>query len=327
MIEEKTKQIIDVIRKDFGGGSVFSLGTDPQIVDKQRERLSSNLLELDWALSGGMVRGVTHEIYGMEGSGKTTIALQMIKQIQKKGGIVFFCDAEHSLNVEYAKELGIDINNLLISQPDYGEQGLDIVQCVAETGLVDLIVIDSVTGLVPKVDIDNDFTDANMGAHARLMSKMCRVLTPIISNKNIYLILINQIRQKLGVFFGSPEVTTGGNAIKFYAGMRMRVSATKVENEDDVRYLKIDLKKQKWGVPFRNIELRLILGRGFDIGYDRINYGLRVGIIQRSSSYYKLGSIGLGNGIKNAGKFLVTDEEAMKSYELAIRENKNNKTD
>lgn len=314
-MDSEIKAVVDQIRKEFGGGSVFSLGTDPQIIDEQRERLSSGLYELDWCMGGGLVRGVMHEIYGPEASSKTTLALQIIKQCQKNGGKAFYCDAEHSLDITYAKKIGVDTENLLISQPDYGEQGLDIVQTVAESGVFDIIVIDSVTGLVPKSEIDGDFTDANMGAHPRLMSKMCRVLTPIINKQNIYFVVVNQVRQKIGVFFGSPETTTGGNGIKYYAGMRIRVSSTKEsDNDNGVRLIKADFKKQKWGTPYRNSIMRLVLGEGFDVGYDRLMYGLRCSFIERNSSTYKLDGEWLGNGKVQAAKTLSENEDIIKRF-------------
>lgn len=326
-MDKEISNVIQQIRKQFGRGSVFSLGADPQIIDEQRERLSTGLYELDHCMGGGLVRGVMHEIWGPEASSKTTLALQIIKECQLNGGKAFYLDAEHSLNIEYAKKIGVNINELIISQPDFGEQGLDITQVVAESGVFDIIVIDSVTGLVPKAEIDGDFTDVNMGAHPRLMSKMCRVLTPIINKQNIYLVLINQVRHKIGVFFGSPETTTGGNAIKFYSGMRMRVSASKEDDTtvDSVRIIKVDFKKQKWGTPFKTTELRLILGEGYDIGYDRLMFGVNRGFIKQNSSAYHIDGQWLGNGKKQASLSLIDDSKGFKEiYDKYIKQQRGN---
>lgn len=318
------KSIVDDIRGKFGQGSCFFLDQDPTIISSDTtERASTGLYELDWASSGGFVKGVMHEIHGNEGEGKTTLALTVMKEFIKNNMTVFYCDAEHSLNLDYARRIGVDTSKIIISQPDFGEQGLDIVQAACEGG-VNVVVIDSVTALVPKAEIDGDFTDVNMGAHARLMSKMCRVLTPIIGRNKVILILINQIRNKIGVFFGSPEVTTGGKGIKFYSGMRMRVSSSFMKKGDqkdmEKKIMRVDFIKQKWGVPYRDVELLLNIGEGINIGYDRLAYGLRMGFVSQASSYFKLGKLGLGNGKIAAAEFLMKNEEAIKLYESLRQE-------
>lgn len=326
----KANQIYELVanlQKHFGGGSIHYLGDDSDTVEfKGKNRYSSGLYELDWGMSGGLVGGTIIELFGNEGEGKTTLALKVVSALQNIGKQVFWLDAEHTLNLEYAQKLGVKTDELLISQPDYGEQGLDITQAVLFSGMVDVCVIDSVTALVPKADIDGDFTDANMGAHARLMSKMCRTLTPVIGTNDIVFIVINQIRMKIGVFFGSPEVTTGGKALKFYSGMRLRVSSSQVKKGDTVdqtkRLVKIKFAKQKWGAPFREVEEILVLGEGFDEGFDMLQYGVRVGIIVQASSFYKFSDgTALGNGKSVASQALLEADNRSK-FETLLKEKK-----
>lgn len=320
MSKEDIRTLVSSIQKDFGSGSLMLLGDEPDIIENQRDRMSSGLYELNWQMAGGLVRGGMMEIFGPEAGGKTTLALTILARLQQYGCQCHIIDAEHKLNLDYAQRLGVNTDDLLVTQPSYGEHGLDIMQAVAMTGLVDVIVVDSVTALVPKADIDGDFTDANMGAHARMMSKMCRVVTPITSQNNIIFIVINQVRQKIGVFFGSPETTTGGNAIKFYAGMRFRVSSSQVKTGGEVsqskRMLNIQCVKHQWdGQPYTKTEYMLNLGIGIDKGYDMLQYGLRKGIIEQKSSSFNMGGKHLGNGKQNAGQALLVPDMVEKYKE------------
>jgi len=303
LIREDIKKLVADAQKTWSG-NISVLGGDSSTLLMERPRISTGLKEMDRATGGGYVKGVMHEIFGNEGEGKTTLVLHGIAEIQKAGEAVLFVDAEHSLNLEYAARIGVDLDNLIIVQPDYGEQGLDITQFIMESGLVGCVVIDSVSALVPKSEIDGDFTDANMGAHARMMSKLCRVFTPIISRNDIILILINQVRLKIGQFMGNPEVTTGGKGIKFYSGMRIRVSSSKVEGTEDVRELKAKFVKHKWGKMYAEAEMRIVLGEGIDSGYDQLVGGIAdQSITQKGSCYYYNGEL-LGNGKANAIKKL-----------------------
>jgi recombination protein RecA len=317
-MDKELESFVTAINKSFGTGSVTRMGDDQSkdiTQEELKDRIHTGLRELDWATGGGLVKGVMHEIFGNEGEGKTTLAIHCMVNAQKEDPNlqIFFCDAEHTLNVEYAVNLGLDRSRVVISYPDFGEQGLDIIQQAVESGLFGMVVIDSVTALVPKADIDGDFTDANMGAHARLMSKMCRVLTPLIDRHNVCLVLINQIRMKIGVFMGSPETTTGGKGIRFYAGMRMRVSSSLVDKDDPKeKMVTVDFKKQKWGTPYRKIELKLTLGKGFDLGYDALCWAVREKkITQKSSAYYYEGEyIGSGKAQASIGLLKILEEES-----------------
>ena len=292
-------EIAKNLRSTFNIGCMV-LGENPSTIAAYKERVPTGIYEMDRATGGGYVKGCMHEIFGNEGEGKTTIALHGVAEAQRQGMNVVWLDAEHSLNLEYAAKLGVDINNLLVIQPDYGEQGLDALMSALDTGQVNYVVIDSVSALVPKSEIDGDFTDVNMGAHARLMSKMCRVITPSISRNNVVLILINQVRLKIGQFMGNPEVTTGGKGIKFYAQIRIRVSSSKIEGEEQTRELKAQFVKHKWGKMYDVAEMRINLGYGVDIYYDRLIQYLASGYLtQKGSNYYYDGK-SIANGKKNA---------------------------
>lgn len=316
----KLKELAGQIRNSYGEGSCQLLGEDV-VRSQTKERMPSGIRSLDVALNGGWVRGAMHELYGNEGEGKTTIALHTIAEAQRRGHCVAFIDAEHSLNKEYAQKLGVDTDNLLVAQPDYGEQGVEVACELCNSGIIDLLVIDSVTALVPKAEIDGDMTDACMGAHARLMSKMCRVITPSISRNGVVLILINQVRMKIGVFFGSPETTTGGKGIKFYSGMRIRIGSSQVKNggtvDESKRLVKAVFKKHKWGKMYAESEMLLNLGEGIDLGQDALWYGLHRGIITLSGSFYKMDNIKLGNGRQKAGQTLL---EHIDEYERLLHE-------
>ena len=292
-------EIAKNLRSTFGIGCMV-LGEDPSTIATYKERVPTGLYEMDRATGGGYVRGCMHEIFGNEGEGKTTIALHGVAEAQRQGMNVAYVDAEHSLNLEYAAKLGVNINDLLLIQPDYGEQGLDALLAAIETGKINYVVIDSVSALVPKAEIDGDFTDVNMGAHARLMSKMCRIITPAISRHNVVLILINQVRLKIGVFFGSPEVTTGGKGIKFYAQIRIRVSSSKIEGEEQTRELKAQFVKHKWGKMYDEAIMRINLGYGVDIYFDRLAMYLASGYLTQKGSNYYHEDKSIANGKKKA---------------------------
>lgn len=315
-MDDKIVELANQLRKTFGIGAMV-LGEDPSIINSYKERVPTGIFEMDRATGGGYVKGCMHEIFGNEGEGKTTLALHGVAAAQRMGMNVLWLDAEHSLNLDYAAKLGVDINNLLVVQPDYGEQGLDALQYAIDTHNIHYVVIDSVSALVPKSEIDGDFTDANMGAHARLMSKMCRVLTPAISRNDIVLILINQVRLKIGVFFGSPEVTTGGKGIKFYSQIRMRVSSSKIDGEtDQIRDLKVVFVKHKWGKMYDEAKMRIMLGCGVDLAFDKLSQYLASGKFElRGSNYYCEGKL-IASGkakaiawIRSEGKETINNEQ------------------
>ena len=336
-------ELVNSIQKSYGAGAIHHLGSSNTILENQYDRASTGLYELDYALSGGIVKGSMNEIFGGEGDGKTTLSLHIAGQLQKAfGWTLYILDAEHKLNLDYAQKLGVDINNILITQPEYGEIGLDIAQAVLQSGLVKIFIIDSVTALVPLSEVNGDFSDVNMGAHARLMSKMCRVLTPIIVQNGVVAIFINQVREKIGqgAMFGSPEVTTGGRALKFYCGTRIKVTSSQVKKGETVdltqRDVNINVVKQQWGTPFKKTSLRLILGEGFDKGLDLLEYMLKTGEVAQSSSSFRLVATGefLGNGKQKASETLyklvfpiveeipeIIDEEPQEKIEKEVEKN------
>jgi len=293
------------VTKSFGGGSLLLLGDEPKIVESNMKRQSFGLIDLDLKSAGGLCFGKTHEIFGNEGEGKTTLALEIIAQCQRDDLVCQYVDAEHKLNLDYAKKIGVKVDDLLFTQPSHGEHALDIIKETLQSGLIDVCVIDSITSLTPLVEINGEFTDANMGAHARLMSKMCRVLTPIINQNNVIFIAINQIRHKLGVFYGSPETTTGGKALKFYSIMRMRVSSSQFESSDKKERRQINVsfvKQQAGGRPYDKSELLLEMGVGIDKGWDLLNVGLSVGVLELAGSHVKYKGKSIGNGKLAASK-------------------------
>lgn len=318
-MDDQINSLIETVSKSFGQGSLMMLGETPEIQENQFDRISSSLYEVDWALNGGLVRGTQVEFYGPEAGGKTTLALTILAALQQFGCQAYYVDAEHKLNLEYAQKLGVNTDDLLLTQPNFGEQAVDIMQAVIGSGLVDVVVVDSVTALVPLADINNDTTDANMGVHARLMSKMCRIMTPLASRNKTLIIYINQIRYKIGVMFGSPETTTGGNALKFFCGIRARISSSQYKKGEVVdetkRKISIDLKKNQWGIPYRKVELLLNLGEGFDKEYDMIQYGLRRGFLIKKGSHVSFcdGEV-IGNGMANASKTLMENKNIRNHY-------------
>ena len=313
---------IKQIDKAFGKGALMRLG-DKDIEPIQS--ISTGSLGLDLALGiGGVPQGRVVEIYGPESSGKTTLALQITAECQKQGGVCAFIDAEHALDVVYAKNLGVDIDNLLVSQPDYGEQALDIVETIARSGAVDLIVIDSVAALTPKVELEGEMNDQQVGVQARLMSKALRKLTGVLNKMNCTVIFINQIRMKIGQMgYGSPETTTGGNALKFYASVRIDVRriATLKQGESQIgNRVKVKVVKNKVAPPFRQAEFDIMFGEGISYEGELIDYGVKLDIIDKSGAWFSYGAEKLGQGKENAKQTLKENTELRTEIETKIKE-------
>jgi len=315
------KLTIDKIEKDFGKGSVMMMNEKGET---QQEVVSTGSIGLDVALGiGGLPRGRVVEIYGPESSGKTTIATHVIAEAQKKGGMCAFIDAEHAFDSTYAQKLGVDVDNLLISQPDYGEQALEIADRLILSGALDVVVIDSVAALVPKSELEGEMGDSKMGLQARLMSQALRKLTATISKTNTICIFINQLREKIGVMFGNPETTTGGNALKFYASVRLdirRLAQIKDGEEAIGNRVKVKVVKNKVAPPFRSAEFDIVFGEGISKTGEIIDMGVELNIIQKSGSWFSYNSDKLGQG-RDAVKQLLTDNpELANEIETRIRE-------
>src|SRR5580692_2031778 len=315
------KLTIDKIDKDFGKGSVMMMNeksTEPM------EVVSTGSIGLDVALGiGGLPRGRVIEIYGPESSGKTTIATHVIAEAQKKGGMCAFIDAEHAFDSNYAKKLGVDVDNLLISQPDYGEQALEIADRLILSGALDVVVIDSVAALVPKSELEGEMGDSKMSLHARLMSQALRKLTATISKTNTICIFINQLREKIGVMFGNPETTTGGNALKFYASVRLdirRMAQIKDGEEAVGNRVKVKVVKNKVAPPFRAAEFDIVFGEGVSKSGEIIDMGVELGIVQKSGSWFSYGTDRLGQGRDTVKQLLHDNPEMAKEIEAKIRE-------
>jgi recombination protein RecA len=315
------KLTIDKIEKDFGKGSVMMMN---EKAETQQEVVSTGSIGLDVALGiGGLPRGRVVEIYGPESSGKTTIATHVIAEAQKKGGMCAIIDAEHAFDSSYAQKLGVDVDNLLISQPDYGEQALEIADRLILSGALDVVVIDSVAALVPKGELEGEMGDSKMGLQARLMSQALRKLTATISKTNTICVFINQLREKIGVMFGNPETTTGGNALKFYASVRLdirRLAQIKDGEEAVGNRVKVKVVKNKVAPPFRSAEFDIIFGEGISKTGEIIDMGVELNIIQKSGSWFSYNSDKLGQG-RDAVKQLLTDNpELANEIETKIRE-------
>ncbi len=314
------KLTIDKIDKDFGKGSVMMMNERPE---KQMEVISTGSIGLDVALGiGGLPKGRVVEIYGPESSGKTTIATHVIAEAQKKGGICAIIDAEHAFDSAYAQKLGVDIDNLLISQPDYGEQALEIADRLILSGALDVVVIDSVAALVPKGELEGEMGDSKMGLQARLMSQALRKLTATISKTNTICIFINQLREKIGVMFGNPETTTGGNALKFYASVRLDIRrAAQIKDGDEAigNHVKVKVVKNKVAPPFRSAEFDIIFGEGISKIGEIIDMGVELGIVNKSGSWFSYQGNKLGQG-RDAVKSLLQDNDGLANeIEVKIR--------
>ena len=315
------EQTLGQIEKQFGKGSILRLGTKDAIVPVAV--ISTGPISLDSALgTGGLPRGRINEIYGPESSGKTTIALQVIAEAQKRGGMAAFIDVEHALDPNYARKLGVDVDNLLVSQPDYGEQALEITGALVASGSIDVLVVDSVAALVPKAELDGEMGDSHVGLQARLMSQALRKLTGVVSKSRTCLIFINQIREKIGVMFGSPETTTGGRALKFYSSVRLdirRIAAIKDGDAVVGNRTKVKVVKNKLASPFREAEFDIIYGEGISKEGDLIDLGVANNIVEKSGSWLSYKGDRIGQGRENAKQFLKENTEMRQTIETEVR--------
>ncbi|MEM1364456.1 MAG: recombinase RecA [Pseudomonadota bacterium] len=323
---DKTKALdaaLSQIERAFGKGSIMKLGSNENIVEI--ETIPTGCLGLDIALGvGGLPKGRIIEIYGPESSGKTTMALHTLAEAQKIGGTCAFVDAEHALDPVYARKLGVDLENLLISQPDTGEQALEIADTLVRSGAVDVLVVDSVAALTPRAEIEGEMGDSLPGAQARLMSQALRKLTASISKSNTMVIFINQIRMKIGVMFGSPETTTGGNALKFYASVRLdirRIGAIKDRDEVVGNQTRIKVVKNKLAPPFKQIEFDIMYGEGVSKTGELIDLGVKAGIVEKSGAWFSYNSQRLGQGRENSKQFLRDNPEIFAEIDRLIRQN------
>ena len=312
---------VSQIEKAFGKGSIMRLGQNDASVDI--EAISTGSIGIDIALGiGGMPKGRIVEIYGPESSGKTTLALSVIAQAQKKGGTCAFIDAEHALDPSYAKKIGVDIENLLISQPDAGEQALEITDTLVRSGAIDVLVVDSVAALVPKAELEGEMGDQHMGLQARLMSQALRKLTATVSRSNTLVIFINQIRMKLGVMFGSPETTTGGNALKFYASVRIDIrSIGKIKDKEDIigTQTRVKIVKNKVAPPFKIVDFDIMYGEGISKTGELIDLGIKSGIVEKAGAWFSYKGEKLGQGRENAKLFLKEHPDVAQEIENKIR--------
>ena len=313
---------VAAIEKNYGKGSIMKLGDSSANIDI--EAIPTGSISLDVALGvGGVPRGRIIEIYGPESSGKTTVALHMIAEAQKRNGIAGFIDAEHALDPQYAKKIGVDIDNLYISQPYNGEQALEIAETMIRSGALDIVIVDSVAALVPKAEIEGDMDDQQVGLHARLMSKAMRKLTGVINRSNCAVVFINQLREKVGIMFGNPEVTTGGRALKFYASVRMdvrRVEAIKQGGEIIGNHTKVKVVKNKVAPPFKEAEFDIMFGQGISREGDLIDLAVKVDAVQKSGAWYAYKGEKIGQGRENAKTFLREHPEIMAEVEVQVRE-------
>ncbi len=310
---------LETIEKQFGKGSIMKLGDAHKV---NVETVSTGSLSLDIALGGGIPKGRIIEIYGPESSGKTTLTLHAIAEVQKSGGSAAFIDAEHALDPAYAKRLGVDTDNLLISQPDNGEQALEITETLVRSSAVDLIVVDSVAALVPRAEIEGDMGDSHMGLQARLMSQALRKLTGVISRSNTTIIFINQIRMKIGVMFGNPETTTGGNALKFYASVRMdirRISQIKLGDEIIGNRTRVKVVKNKIAPPFRQAEFDIMYNKGISRSGDVVDLGVQYNIIEKAGAWFAYGEGKIGQGREAAKTYLEENPKVLEEIAKKVR--------
>ena len=323
--EDKLKALdaaISSIERNFGKGAVMKLG-DPSAA-LNVETIPTGSLSLDIALGmGGVPKGRIVEIYGPESSGKTTVALHMVAEVQKRGGIAGFIDAEHALDPAYAKNIGVNIDELYISQPDNGEQALEITETLVRSGAVDIIIVDSVAALVPKAEIDGDMGDSHVGLQARLMSQALRKLTAVISKTNCIVIFINQLREKVGVMFGNPETTTGGRALKFYSSIRMdvrRIESLKANGEVVGNRTRVKVVKNKIAPPFREAEFDIMFGKGISREGDILDLGVTSNVVQKSGAWFAYNGDKIGQGRENAKIYLSEHPDIMEEIEQKVRE-------
>jgi recombination protein RecA len=311
------------IEKQFGKGSILRLGSKEAIVPVTV--ISSGSISLDYALGvGGFPRGRINEIFGPESSGKTTVALQVVASAQKAGGVAAFIDVEHALDPKYAAKLGVDVDNLLVSQPDYAEQALEITNALIASNAIDVLIVDSVAALVPKAELDGEMGDSHMGVQARLMSQAMRKLTGVVSRSNTCLIFINQIREKIGVMFGNPETTTGGRALKFYSSIRAdirRIAAIKDGENVIGNRTKVKVVKNKVASPFREAEFDIIYGEGISKEGDLIDLGVAQNIVEKSGSWYSFNGERIGQGRENARQFLKDNADIREQVDTTLRKN------
>ena len=325
MIKEEKQKALDAalmsIEKAYGKGSIMRLGDSS--ANMNIETIPTGSLSLDIALGlGGVPRGRIVEIYGPESSGKTTVALHMVAEVQKRDGIAGFIDAEHALDPAYAKKIGVDIDNLYISQPDSGEQALEITETMVRSGAVDIVIVDSVAALVPKAEIDGDMGDSHVGLQARLMSQALRKLTAVISKSNCVVIFINQLREKVGVMFGNPETTTGGRALKFYSSVRLevrRVESLKQGGEVVGNHVRVKVVKNKVAPPFREAEFDIMFGKGISREGDILDLAAKENIVEKSGAWYAYGGNKIGQGRENAKIFLANNPAVMEEIEKKVR--------
>ncbi len=323
-MDENKKKALDLaftqIEKQFGKGSIMRLGENTHL---DVEAISTGSLSLDLALGiGGIPKGRIVEIYGPESSGKTTVALHVVAEVQKNGGVAAFIDAEHALDPKYSQALGVNIDDLIVSQPDTGEQALDIAEYLVRSGAVDVIVVDSVAALVPKVEIEGEMGDSHMGLHARLMSQALRKLSGIVNKSDCTMIFINQLRQKIGVVYGNPETTTGGNALKYYASVRIdvrRVETLKVGTEMIGNRTRGKIVKNKDAPPFKTAEFDIMYGKGISREGDILDIAAKLDIVNKGGSWYSYGDTKIGQGRDNAKNYLVENPEIALEIENKIR--------
>jgi len=322
---EKSKALdaaVAQIERAFGKGSIMRMGARPE--GQQVDVVPTGSLGLDLALGiGGLPRGRIIEIYGPESSGKTTLALHVIAEAQKRGGACAFIDAEHAMDPTYACKLGVDLDNLLISQPDAGEQALEIADTLVRSGAIDVLVVDSVAALVPRAELEGEMGDSHMGLHARLMSQALRKITGSVSKSKCILIFLNQIRMKIGVMFGNPETTTGGNALKFYASVRLEIRRTgQIKEREEVvgNQTKVKVVKNKMAPPFRQVEFDIMYGEGISRVGELIDLGIKAGVVEKSGSWFSHASQRLGQGRENAKQFLRDHADIAEAIETKVRE-------
>jgi len=327
MADERTEKVraidlaVSQIEKQFGKGSIMRLGSKEAVVPISV--ISTGAISLDAALGvGGMPRGRVVEIFGPESSGKTTLALQVVAEAQKAGGMAAFVDAEHALDPAYARKLGVDVDNLLISQPDYGEQALEIAEALVRSGAIDVLVVDSVAALVPKAELDGEMGDSHMGLQARLMSQALRKLTGIVSKSRTCMVFINQIREKIGVMFGNPETTTGGRALKFYSSIRADIRRIAAIKEGDVvvgSRTRVKVVKNKVAAPFRECEFDIIYGEGISREGDLIDLAVNNNVVEKSGAWFSYKGERIGQGRENARTFLKENKDITVKIEAEVR--------